>query len=112
MKHSKRKRVRKPTAKVVHPYDVFGGIIAYEQDGLDYEGMLELFQHLINTGLAWTLQGHYGRTAMQLLRCGDIALPSMVCRKCGASFTPIGIDTIHRSCTGYLEYARHAGLLK
>lgn len=35
------------------PYDVTGGIIAYETGELDHEEVVELFQHLVDTGLAW-----------------------------------------------------------
>jgi hypothetical protein len=58
-----------PTDK---PYDRVGGIIAYETGELDEDGILELFQHLVDTGLAWQLQGHYGRTATALLDVGAI----------------------------------------
>ena len=45
-------------------------VIAYEQGELDEEGIIELFQELINSGLAWDLQGSYGRTAKALIDAG------------------------------------------
>ena len=37
--------------------------------------VLEAWQHLVNTGLAWQLQGWFGRTAMDLIRQGLINPP-------------------------------------
>lgn len=51
-------------------YNVLNNIIAYEQGELDEADTLELFQHLIDSGMAWTLQGHYGRTAQALIEAG------------------------------------------
>ena len=45
-------------------------IIDYENGDLGEDEIIELFQHLIDTGLAWSLQGHYGRTAMDLIQGG------------------------------------------
>lgn len=45
-------------------------IIAYEQDGLSDDEMVDLFQQLIDCGLAWKLQGCYGRTARGLIDAG------------------------------------------
>jgi hypothetical protein len=53
-------------------YDVTGGIIAYECGELDHEEVVELFQHLVDTGLAWQLQGSYGRAARQLIDDGYV----------------------------------------
>lgn len=34
------------------------------------EQYLEAWQHLINTGLCWSLQGFFGRTAAALIEAG------------------------------------------
>ena len=45
-------------------------IIKYESDEMDQEEVIEFFQELINSGYAWKLQGHYGRTALRLIEYG------------------------------------------
>lgn len=45
-------------------------VIAYEQGELDEEGIIDLFQELINSGMAWEMQGSYGRTAKALIDAG------------------------------------------
>lgn len=54
-------------------YDSVSAIIAYESGELNEDETLELFQYLVNTGLAWSLQGHYGRTATALLDAGLVS---------------------------------------
>jgi len=56
------------------PLDLTGSIIAYEGGELNEEETIELFQHLLDTGLVNQLQGHYGRTARGLLEAGLITL--------------------------------------
>lgn len=45
-------------------------IIAYEQGDLSDDETVRMFQRLIDSGLAWRLQGHYGRTARNYLDRG------------------------------------------
>lgn len=45
-------------------------MIAFEEGELSDEETVELFQGLVDTGLAWTLQGFYGRTAARLIEAG------------------------------------------
>jgi hypothetical protein len=47
-------------------------IIAYETGDLSVEDTLKLFGQLVKNGMAWTLQGHYGRTAASLIERGLI----------------------------------------
>lgn len=56
-------------------YDVSSAIIAFEEGELTNAETVELFQHLVNTGLAWKLQGSYGRTAQSMIEAGVIRMP-------------------------------------
>lgn len=41
------------------------------------EQVLEAWQHLVDTGLAWQLQGFFGRTAQHLINEGYINAPEV-----------------------------------
>ena len=45
-------------------------IIRYENGEMNEIEVASFFQELIDTGLAWKLQGHYGRTALGLIQDG------------------------------------------
>ena len=47
-------------------------LVAYEAGELSEEGTVAMFQELVRTGYAWTLQGHYGRTAKAMIDAGII----------------------------------------
>ena len=50
--------------------DLTTQIIAYESGELNDGESLQLFSELIMNGQAWTLNGHYGRTALALIQQG------------------------------------------
>ena len=47
-----------------------GRIIDYEDGLLNEEETIALFQELVDSGMAWSLQGHYGRTATAMIDAG------------------------------------------
>lgn len=59
-------------SQIKEKFDEVGAIIAFEQGELNDEGVIELFQHLIDNGHAWSLQGFYGRTARALIDAGHV----------------------------------------
>lgn len=59
-------------SKTKKKFDEVGAIIAFESGELGEQESLELFQHLVDNGHAWLLQGGYGRTANDLIEAGLI----------------------------------------
>lgn len=50
--------------------DNVDGILAYENGELNENQVIELFASLLRSGMAWKLQGSYGRTAADLINAG------------------------------------------
>lgn len=57
-------------AQQANRFDTVAFVMAYEGGELGEDEMIEGFQHLIDSGTAWQLQGHYGRTANALIDAG------------------------------------------
>lgn len=47
-------------------------LMAFENGQLSQDEIVALFQRLVDTGLAWQLQGAYGRAAMSLIEQGMV----------------------------------------
>lgn len=52
--------------------DIVGRIMDYEAGMLEDDEVIELFAELVSSGMAWRLQGHYGRMATALIDQGFI----------------------------------------
>ena len=55
--------------------DQIDKMMAFENGELSDEDTISLFQELVNSGMAWQLQGFYGRTAKSLIDKGLVSLP-------------------------------------
>ena len=65
------------------PLDLASRIIDYETGGLSDSETLSLFSGLVKTELAWTLQGHYGRTAAALIERGYLDRQGTILKEVG-----------------------------
>lgn len=59
-------------------FDHVDFIIRFEAGGVTARELLEGFAHLISSGMAWSLQGSYGRTAQGLIESGMISREGVI----------------------------------
>lgn len=52
------------------PFNICGFITRYEGGESDEQEIIEGFQAMIDSGVVWSLQGCYGRTAVNFIRSG------------------------------------------
>lgn len=64
------------TATAIAPYNadrMLEGIRKFEETGFETEEeLISFFQFLVDDGRAWTLQGVYGRKAIELIEAGKV----------------------------------------
>jgi len=46
-----------------------------QEQAISEDEYLQAWQHLIDTGLCWSLQGYFGRTALAMIEAGDCEPP-------------------------------------
>lgn len=58
------------TAQPANTWTPYAAIRAIEEECDSQDDLIEAWQYLIDTGLAWQLQGSYGRQAEAMIRNG------------------------------------------
>jgi len=99
---------RNHTTTTTKAFDEITALMAYEAGELSQPDTLRLFQHLVDTGLAWKLQGHYGRTAQALINAGHIAARNARSADAPAAATPGNAATSPRFPTGRIVITANA----
>lgn len=59
----------------VEELDIVSMLMEFDDGTQEPAQTLKMFQHLIDTGMVWKLQGMYGRLANDLIRQGQCHLP-------------------------------------
>ena len=57
--------------------NVAENIKAYENNSLNEDAIVKLFQHLVDNGQVWTLDAKYGKKALELSEAGRINIPDL-----------------------------------
>jgi hypothetical protein len=63
-------------------------LLQQQQTGLDEDDNVRLFQDLIDTGMAWRLEGAVGREAMRLIDAGQCTLGDVGHRDYYGNYVP------------------------
>jgi hypothetical protein len=76
----------------------------YREDATENE-TIAAYQHLIDTGQAWRMDGFTGRTAMRLIEDGFCTLGPVAVKDYWGNIVP-GRDDVVPGTKGSVEYAR------
>lgn len=58
-----------------NPSNLLDDMISWAQGTLSASDTIILFQKLVNNGMAWQLEGEYGRQAVTLIQAGLVSDP-------------------------------------
>ena len=83
--------------------DNINKIIEHEEGTLTQEEDIKLFQCLIDSGQCWSLQGHYGRTAMGYIEAGLCTLGDKGHRDYYGNYSPSKHE-VEKGTKGSQEY--------
>lgn len=87
--------------------DTVDDINRYESGEMSEQETIDFFQKLVNSGLAWRLQGNYGRVARSLLDTGAITSPFKVAEGSEEEATAIECEACGKSFSSQEELSRH-----
>jgi hypothetical protein len=76
----------------------------YREDATEDE-VMKLYQDLVDTGMAWQLEGHVGRTATAMIENGQLTLGSEGHRDYYGNYVPSRTEVVPGS-KGSIEYVR------
>lgn len=76
------------TKKIGKP-SLVDNLISYEEGTMSDKDAVKFFAELVKSGRAWTLQGHYGRTASALIDDGFVSKKGSLTEK-GRHFVKYG----------------------
>lgn len=76
----------------------------WDEDASEEE-VIAGYQHLIDTGMAWRLEGHVGRTAMSLIESGQCMLGEQGHRDYYGNYVPSRTEVVPGS-VGSAEYCQ------
>lgn len=82
-------------------------VVDYENGDMEEQDQVAFFQEMVNSGMAWRLQGSYGRTAMDMIEAGLITLGEVGHRDYYGNYVPSKYE-VEPGTKGSQEYVDDA----